>query len=152
MAKPAKKVRRMFIDPASKATGWALFEDTKLIDHGSISVDEGEEEWTRLTKLQAKYHNLLKGLGKVDEIHIEKFWRSRMAEVLHWSVAAIGMGCWPYAGSIKQDVLVRSWQTKLNYNKKSPVPDRFKKYVRVAGTTDELEAILMGVYWMENRV
>jgi Holliday junction resolvasome RuvABC endonuclease subunit len=143
-------MKRLFIDPATHSTGWALFNDAQLVLSGTISV-EGKDVWRRLSMLQVKYKNLLEQLGPVEEVHIEKFWRAKMKESLQWAVAAIGLGCVGRAVSIAQDVVVTSWQPKMKY-KKGNVPRKYKKLAASVGSEDELEAILMGYYWLEHKV
>lgn len=62
-------MRLLALDQASRTTGWAIFEDDKLINWGAFSVTD-DDFGTRLVKIVDKVENLIQE-HNIDEIAIE---------------------------------------------------------------------------------
>lgn len=140
-------MKRLFIDPATNKTGWAVFVDGVRTESGTISV-AGPTLWTRLLNLKNEYRLLVTRV-KPDKIYIE-----RMNRVVHsciWSVAAILVGA-AEAGVTVDDagrdkdcfqISPNSWQAWVKWKQANSLAE----YRPIVTSIDELAAIGMGVYW-----
>lgn len=144
----ARKIRRLFIDPASKSSGWALFEDKTLLTHGTIAVDPKLPVFERLRDLGNLYFQL--PVGRVDEVHIEQLVRNTHI-FTHYSVAIIGaalqQGYKDNARTVDADVPISSWQAYTRWHKDKEI---LKPYIRLVESEDQLAAIGMGLYWVNS--
>jgi len=134
--------RRLFCDPGSVSTGWAVFEDKTFKASGTIFAPKGNHAFDRLFEIFSKYSKLT---GRVDEVHFEQF-GGRPSHILHWAVGAIAMALYPRTLHMTQDVNVSSWQAFCKWKTdREPLKD-FKKLVM---SEDELAAIGLGVFYTQ---
>ena len=134
--------RRLFIDPASISSGWAIFEGSTYVKSGTIAVDRKLDVFKRLSLLSSLYYNFVVD-GSIDEIHIELLPR-RCHIYTHYSVGVIGTALSRKCDIIKGDIPVQSWQ-------KATAWDERKEHWAAKGldSEDQLAAICMGEYWVK---
>lgn len=159
-----QKLLRMFVDPASISSGWALFQNKRLIASGTVAVDKKLHWSERLHWIRQKYLEL--PFTNIDEVHIERLVR-RTHIITHYSVGVIASVLCLYSKAVSADVGIRSWQKYCEWDNKAAKvalrkagvteQDAIKmvkcnrklvKYKKTVDTLDELEAIAMGVYWV----
>lgn len=135
---------RLFIDPASISTGWALFKGKKFLKSGTVVV-KGEIS-KRLVGLHWRYRHLFQGRTLVDlkECHIEQF-GGRPHRYLVFAVGVL-LSAVDYAEEAKQDVPVSSWQKHVDWKKERLM---LKPYFDKVESEDELAAIGMGLWYTE---
>lgn len=148
MSSLKNKPRRLFVDPGSKSSGWALFEGSELTDSGTVEADQKEDSFHRLSDMYLAYFELGSEI-RPDEVHIENF-RKNLAIQLHHSVGAISaaLACW--SPLVAQDCWMSSWQRWHGYSKKKELPANLAGYK--ISSTDELEAIAIGLWWIARYV
>lgn len=138
-------MKRMFIDPGSNITGWALFEDSELIDSGTVSAIKGST-FKRLLEIGKAYSRLAQEL-QPDQVLFERM--NRMVNVaVVWSVGIIG-----YA--IKRGH--EDCEIMSEYSHQVS-PSEWKKYDKThnvynihradSGSDDETVAILIGLVYL----
>lgn len=148
---PKRKVKRLFIDPGSHSTGWAFFLGKTLESHGTVvAPDRKRTCFFRIGEIYLSYFLIGEEL-KPDEVHFENF-RKNLAIGLHHSVGAIGAALALNAGDVKQDCWMGSWQKFHGYSKKLPLPKHLEKYEKKCESQDELEAIAIGLWYVERKV
>ena len=132
---------RLFIDPGSYSTGWALFKGPELIKSGTVDVDKKERDpFVRLSKISQQYLLLML---PACEVHLEQLVRNTHIYT-HWSVGAIGailtgLGC-----SVKADIPIASWQRAVDWHgDREPL----NSYLELVSSEDELAAIGMGLWY-----
>ena len=139
MLQPTDSQRRLFVDPASKSSGWALYKGILLIDHGTIEVF-GKNVFDRLCILGYEYDTLAQKLGEIYEVHIEQLVRNTHIYT-HYSVGIIG-AAFSISSEVSADIPIQSWQKATNWK-----TDRSCLAGIKVGSEDELAAIAMGVFW-----
>jgi len=138
-------MRRMFIDPGSNVTGWALFDDDELVDSGTVSAMKGST-FKRLVEIGKAYTALAREL-QPEQVLFERM--NRMVNVaVVWSVGIIG-----YA--IKRGH--EECEVASEYSEQIS-PSEWKKYERLngvynlhradSGSDDETVAILIGLVYL----
>ena len=135
----------MFIDPASKSTGWALFVGKKLEAHGAVEVEGAISK--RLAKLHVKYRHVF-AKHSPEEVHIENF-RRNLAIQLHWSVGTIISAAGYQGVEAKQDCWMSSWQRYTSFKKGGPY-GKLTEYI--VESEDELSAIGIGLWWVNTKL
>jgi hypothetical protein len=153
----AKPRRLLFIDPASKSTGWAYVVDGKLIQSGTTVVGHNLDIFARLSKLYHAYFMVVKELA-IDEIHIERL-PAKCHHMTHWSVGVIGAaGFEGGVAEIKADISPSSWQKAMGW--KTVRSPKLPGYTLKPGSpllplvgdvksVDELAAIGIALYWVQ---
>ena len=100
---------RLFIDPASRSSGWAFFRGNELIDQGTVIAVDSHDVFKRLEDIYISYWRLAERVSAV-EVHIESMPRM-VSHFCMWSVGVIGTAVWrPSRGLVKDDIWVQSWQ------------------------------------------
>lgn len=132
---------RLFIDPASISTGWALFSDDKLVRSGTVATDKKDNVFDRLNYIFKEYKKLK--FTNVDEVHIEQLVRNTHIYT-HWSVSVIAMALYATDRAIAADVSISSWQKATSWK---TTKDPLKAYKGRVSSEDELAAIGMGTYY-----
>lgn len=132
---------RLFIDPASISTGWALFSDDKLVRSGTVATDKKNNVFDRLNYIFKEYKKLK--FTNVDEVHIEQLVRNTHIYT-HWSVSVIAMALYATDRAIAADVSISSWQKATSWK---TTKDPLKAYKGRVSSEDELAAIGMGTYY-----
>lgn len=142
-------MKRLFIDPATYDTGWALFDDNgELLQSGKIQVKSGRL-FERLLALKNEYRDLAAWL-KPDSVHIERM--NHRVHTCIWSVAAILVGV-EEAGVPVDDknpdfqISPNSWQAKVRWKR----ADSLAEYRGEVESIDQLAAIGMGVFYFMKR-
>ncbi len=131
--------RILYVDPASISTGWALFEDGKLIDSGTVAVDKKLPIFLRLYHIYKAYKRLRLS---PNEIHIEQLVRNTHIYT-HWSVSVIALSMFRRNVQVDADIPISSWQKFTDWQgEKAPL----KSYRRWVKSEDELAAIGMGLW------
>lgn len=153
-------IRRLFIDPGSISTGYALFEDGRLKLSGTIAAPARKAAFGRLAELSFKYRDLLNQLIAdsivPDEVHIERLpiYPRNEQSPLH-SVGAIGAVFADYA-TVAADVEA-SWKKAVGWDHRviKTLEDRdklpsgfFKTICALTTSHDEMAAIGQGLYWV----
>lgn len=136
---------RLFIDPASISSGWALYIGKKLKDHGTIAVDKKLSVFVRLMHIAACYRHLIARMV-VDEVHIESLPR-RCHHFTHWSVGVIGTSLQPNVSVVSSDLPVKSWQKHTDWERKS-----IKWKTLGYSSEDDFAAVEMGRFWTERNL
>lgn len=134
---------RLFIDPASISTGWAIFDGSTYVVSGTIAVDKSVPIFGRLKMICNAYTALNAKFWMIKEVHIEQLVRNTHIHT-HWSVGAIGS---VFGGKTKADIPIRGWQKYCEWGDKRTRLVPFKKLVK---STDELAAIGMGLYYVKS--
>ena len=137
---------RMFVDPASISTGWALFQGKRLIASGTIAVDKTLHWSLRLHEIARAYKQL--PFTNIDEVHIERLVRNTHIYT-HYSVGVISSILCLYSDSVEADVSITSWQKAVDWKDKRK---KLTPYKRRVESEDELAAIGMGLYWLSEKV
>ncbi len=133
----AKRV--LYVDPASISSGWALFENGKLIDSGTVAVDKKMPVFLRLYHIYKAYRKLRLS---PNELHIEQLVRNTHIYT-HWSVSVIALSLFRRNVQVDADIPIASWQKFADWKgEKTPLKD-YKRWVR---SEDELAAIGMGLW------
>jgi len=132
---------RLFIDPASISTGWALFADGHLLKSGTVTASKKDNIFARLYQIYREYKSLK--FNAVDEVHIEQLVRNTHIYT-HWSVSVIAMALYHPNRNIAADVSISAWQKATSWKTtKEPI----KAYKGRVSSEDELAAIGMGTYY-----
>ncbi len=138
----------LFIDPASKSTGWALFDaDGVLKESGTIVAEESSDVFTRLSDLYSQYYQL-RVCRKIREVHIEQLVRNTHIYT-HWSVGVIGAALRQFTDTeVYADISISSWQKFAEWKgEREPLAaDVFE-----VDSEDELAARAMGRFWFAER-
>src|SRR5688572_25877167 len=106
-------IRRLFIDPGSISTGWALFVGSTFMMSGTVAsaqADKGDADaFRRLALIVGRYGPLSQEL--LDEVHFEQL-VTRTHHYTHWSVGAIGafFAACNKDVEVLADVAISSWQ------------------------------------------
>lgn len=132
---------RLFIDPASISTGWALFSDDTLLQSGTVATNKKNDVFDRLHAIYREYKKLK--FKNVDEVHIEQLVRNTHIYT-HWSVSVIAMALYASGRTISADVSISSWQKATSWK---TTKDPIKAYKGRVSSEDELAAIGMGTYY-----
>lgn len=132
---------RLFIDPASISTGWALFSDDTLLKSGTVSTDKKKDVFDRLNYIFKEYKKLK--FTDVEEVHIEQLVRNTHIYT-HWSVSVIAMALYAPNRHISADISISSWQKATSWK---TTKDPLKAYKGRVSSEDELAAIGMGTYY-----
>lgn len=156
---------RLFVDPGSKVSGWALFEDKHLVETGTcraVVQDTGDRDaFRRLSDILDAF--ALPDFSLVKEVHIEQL-VTRTHQYTHWAVGAIGALLAAYGIPVRADVPISSWQKFVGWKKlkqaATQVSDvviahpELRRLQRAAATTslDAVAAAGMGFYWMSEKV
>lgn len=136
-----KMISRMFVDPASISSGWAIFVNENYVRSGSVVVG-GKDAIERLVKIFDQYKSIVNNWAPA-EVHIEQF-GGRPSHILHWSVGVIGVATKTDFNTVGQDVPVSSWQSAVEWKgTRHPL----KNYLDQVETEDELAAIGMGIWY-----
>ena len=131
--------RILYVDPASISTGWALFENGKLVSSGTVAVDKKMPVFLRLYHIYKSYKKLRLS---PNEIHIEQLVRNTHIYT-HWSVSVIALSMFRRNVQVDADVPIASWQKFADWKgEKEPL----KVYKRRVTSEDELAAIGMGLW------
>ena len=131
--------RILYVDPASISTGWALFENGKLVSSGTVAVDKKMPVFLRLYHIYKSYKKLRLS---PNEIHIEQLVRNTHIYT-HWSVSVIALSMFRRNVQVDADVPIASWQKFTDWKgEKAPL----KSYRRWVRSEDELAAIGMGLW------
>ena len=131
--------RILYVDPASISTGWALFEDGKLVTSGTVAVDKKMPVFLRLYHIYKAYKKLRLS---PHEIHIEQLVRNTHIYT-HWSVSVIALSLFHSNVQVGADIPIASWQ-KFTEWKEERTP--LQTYKRRVSSEDELAAIGMGLW------
>lgn len=132
---------RLFIDPASISTGWALFSDDVLVRSGTVCVDKKDSIFDRLHKIYREYRKLK--FKNVEEVHIEQLVRNTHIYT-HWSVSTIAMALYHPTRVIAADISISAWQKATSWK---TTKDPIKAHKGRVSSEDELAAIAMGTYY-----
>lgn len=132
-----KKV--LYVDPASISSGWALFENGKLVDSGTVAVDKKLPIFLRLYHIFKAYKRLRLS---PHEIHIEQLVRNTHIYT-HWSVSIIAISMFRRNVQVDADIPIASWQKFADWKGKKKPLENYKGWVR---SEDELAAIGMGLW------
>lgn len=132
---------RLFIDPASISTGWALFSDAELIKSGTVATNKKDGVFDRLNYIFKEYKKLK--FTNVDEVHIEQLVRNTHIYT-HWSVSVIAMALYHPTRDIAADISISAWQKATSWK---TTKDPIKAHKGRVSSEDELAAIGMGTYY-----
>jgi len=141
-------IARLFIDPASRSTGWALFRGPTLLQSGTIAVDPKLSIFARLYALFRLYIKLGADLAIFKEVHIEQLPRN-CHHYTHWSVGCLGAALYLSSIEVHADIPVQSWQKAVDWKGRQAALTPYKGKVR---SEDELAAIGMGIYYTTKKV
>lgn len=142
-------MRRLFIDPASKNCGWAVFEGPLYLRGGAIQHNSGSGDiaaFDNLSKIQADFLELFLEESP-DRIYIEQL-VLRTHRYAHWSVGVIGACAAAVGIPAEASIPIKSWQKDTDYQ------DGGRKLWKERGyeSEDHYAAYLMGEYWMRTKL
>lgn len=144
--KQEEAVSRLFIDPASISSGWALFIGKTLFVSGTVKVSV-KSQFDRLAAVGMEYQKIGSKF-RPQEVHIEQF-GGRPHHILHWAVGLIGTTLKTATNKVGQDVPVSAWQKEMDWkNSREPLT----AYLDKVDSEDELAAIGMGLYWVRRKL
>lgn len=148
---------RLFIDPASISSGWALFRGRDFVASGTVSADKRDPVFERLATLWDQYRAQKFEGARLDEIHLERLPR-QTHHYCHWSVGVIGAALQKSGAEILADISPTSWQRHCGWKTKRTdvrTPYRLEPgsplipFVKVTDSPDELAAVGLGIYFTE---
>jgi len=145
-----KPLRRLFIDPGSISSGWALFQGDLLVKSGTFKQNPKQDAFHRCAQMYLDYFELGDSIQPLDEVHLEQF-RKNLAMGLHYAVGTIASAMSLYCDVVKQDCWMATWQRHHGYSKKTEMPIHLDKYTQLVQSTDELEAIAIGLWYLETK-
>jgi len=140
-------MRRMFVDPGTNVTGWALFDDDELVDSGTISAMKGPA-FRRLLEIGKAYARLASEL-QPDQVYFERMNRIVHVSVI-WSIGTIGYAikraheAAEIMDSTDSQISPSSWK---KYDKETGA---YNIYRPDSGSDDETVAILLGLVYLKN--
>lgn len=144
-ASTALPKRRLFIDPASIQSGWALFEDSTLVASGTVRAPSKESPAKRLRAIYRAYSAIRKQHGPFHEVHIERL--VRMTHIYtHYSVGVLMCAFAGIRGPVSGDVNIKSWQKHVAWCHERA---RLTEYKARVESEDELAAVGMGLYYLD---
>lgn len=146
------RLRRLFVDPASKSSGWALFEGKRFLASGTFVAASKDGIAPRLKQVYEWYEDMV---VQVDEVHVEDVPRSRTCHIyVHYSIGVILAALAAKAPVFKVDVPVNAWQKFVEWdreNKKDTqgsTEERLQAFKGRAESRDELSAVGMGLWFL----
>lgn len=134
---------RLFVDPASYSTGWALFRGSECRQSGTITADGGDIG-LRLARI-ARVYWCLYGTAQLPndntDLYIELI-PGTCSYYVQWSVGAIlaNLCCWRRVKLVGR-VAPKAWQKTVDWTGNRMLLSRYK-----VGSEDELAAIGMGIH------
>lgn len=139
---------RLFIDPASISSGWALFRGSELISSGTVLVEKKLPPFERLKLVYLHYLTLSNQyLAKeIEEVHIEQLPRSCHIYT-HYSVCAAAIAIVSPSCSVAGDIPISSWQKAVDWNGERAALAAYQERV---SSEDELAAIGMGLWYVNS--
>lgn len=140
-------MRLMFVDPASKAAGWALFEGETYLCGGAVQYNCGvgdEAAFKNLSEIKADFLELFLE-HEIDEVHIEQL-VSKTHRYVHWSVGAIGSTSASCGIPTFADISISAWQKGIEWKER-------RRLWKEEGyeSEDHMAAYLMGEYYILRR-
>ncbi len=140
---PSSSKVRLFIDPASISSGWALFEGSKCIASGTVLVNKKDAPFIRLKEVARRYLDLslTHWAQHVEEVHIEQLPRSCHIYT-HYSVCAAAIAFASGKCTVAGDIPVQSWQKYVDWNGERKILATYK-----VESEDQQAAIGMGLYY-----
>lgn len=151
-------MKLLSIDQSTKATGWAIFDDTDLILHGVIAPKSGEDLWERMQIIRNEVDRLIKE-NKPKAVVIEgiAMLRDQQALIKLGQLQGLIMAS-AFSRHIPIDIYMPTHWRKLNGFKqgggvkrdflKQQAIDMIEKDYGLSPTEDEAEAIAIGVAWL----
>jgi Holliday junction resolvasome RuvABC endonuclease subunit len=137
-------IRRLFVDPASISTGWALFEGDKLEQHGTLKVSEGDA-LDRLAVIGKRYE-AMSAMLKPDHTFLERM-NHIVAYQVVWSVGVIATALRQGSPeSTFEQISPATWKKYLNGIGMS-VADFAK--LHACKSEDQAVAIAMGLCYLQ---
>jgi hypothetical protein len=119
---------------------------------GTFVVDRKKNIFRRLCEVFAHYRDIVD--CDIDEVHIEQLVRNTHIYT-HWSVAVIGIALYLQCGSVDANIPIQSWQKHNGWRKAKggvEVGKVLETYRKKVSSEDELAAIGMGLFWVNNRI
>lgn len=140
-------MKLMFVDPASKAAGWAVFEGEVYLTGGAVQYNYGtgdEAAFFNLAEIKADFLEIFLE-HEVDEVHIEQL-VSKTHRYVHWSVGAIGSTSATCGVPTLADVPIQAWQKGIEWKER-------RKNWKEEGydSEDHMAAFFMGEYYILRR-
>lgn len=146
---------RIFIDPASRSSGWAIFHGKSLVQHGTVEAhDKKDSIEFRLRDVMMKYMDVVNCHAdmyetKFESCHIEQL--VRMTHIYtHWSVGVImaAVLSTDHVHKVAADIPISSWEKYTQWNTdKAPIYKALQSSTKKIASEDELAAIGIGLYW-----
>lgn len=137
--------RILFIDPASRSSGWAQFLDGKFEKAWTLSFKD-KDQFQRLVKIRETIKQLIKP-GDVDEAHIETM-NYGVHYACIWSVGVIGETLASMGIKVYQDIPVSAWQKASDWKNIQHMWNEVHA-PKVFESEDEWAAYHMGIYWLK---
>ena len=150
--------RLLALDQSSRITGWAVFEDKKLLDYGKFTITDDRGE-VRLHKIRQKVKELIETYN-INEVVMEdiQLQESKINNIATFKILAQVLG-------VIQELLVEldipqaavvssSWKSTLGIKGRTR-PDQkrnaaawVQQTYSVKPTQDECDAICIGNHWL----
>lgn len=137
--------RRIFIDPASRSSGWAQFIGPKFEKAWTFELKD-KDPFVRLHQLSSLVHNFVVD-GSVQEAHIETM-NYGVHYACIWSVGVIGATLARKDIKVEQDIPVKAWQKDANWKETQYLWETIHSPWPWA-SEDEWAAYNMGVWWLK---
>lgn len=150
---------RLFIDPGTTSTGWAVFDRWALVDSGTVAVTAAVrklEAFDRIAYIRRCYVRLLQTKFRnvtFGECHIERMNRQVHISVC-WSVGMFGELMTNHSTKVDQEISPTAWQKYVGWS----VDDKTDEVTvthpiaiqqqKLASSKDQLTAVCMGLYFI----
>ena len=149
------------LDQSSRITGWAIFENGELIQHGKFEFTDSDID-TRLLKIRNKVQDLI-CFNRIDEVILEDIQQQNNVanNVQTFKILAEVYGVVSELLAEMQvthsSVLATSWKSTLGIKGKSRAEQKknAQQYVlnnlAIKATQDECDAICIGLHALHNK-
>lgn len=140
--------RRIFVDPGSNVTGWALFHDDEFIQSGTIRAKAKKKGMTgaatalvRLKEIYKLYHTLFGDLLP-DEVLMERM-NYKVHYFCQWANAVIGLAAAMHDIPAQDEISPSSWKA---YERRQVALAAIRETTE---SEDEAVAVLLGFTYLE---
>lgn len=137
---------RVFVDPASRSAGYAVYDDEKLIESGTL-LAVGDDEVERMVQLWAGFKKVAERI-KPEELYVERM-NYQVHYLVQWAVGIVKTVFAIYGGTkVHGDVSPNSWKAFL---KREALTLGGIKAMNDTSSDDEAVAIGLGLWFFDKR-
>ena len=146
------------LDPSTKSTGYALFEDKKLRSYGNVKTPKNRKVKNGIEAMTQELKKVVSKLGKIDIVICEiQTYRGAGDRMSPDNFAALQAVCYSCGNIVGGPAISRYWVTPITWNKGVPkhvTHQRVRKLYDLkltSGEQDYLDAIGIGHYYWKKR-